>query len=129
LDQDRAFDCSDDGRKFQQHPVAGRLDEPSAKGAHDPRRRIATLAHEPRRTGLVLAHEPRIAGHVGGEDGGKFPGLGHAGPSVSGRLAQSPRFSPPKSERRRSSNTYKLRILKYKRKGGGRTDSFWRLAL
>ena len=62
-------DRCDDGGEFEQHPVAGGLDAPTAEGAHDRRRRLAPLAHGLGRSGLVLAHQARVAGRVHGEDG------------------------------------------------------------
>jgi hypothetical protein len=77
LDEDGAFDRGDNGRKFEQHAVPGRLDEPSAEAAHNSGRRLAPLADDLRRPGLVLAHEARIADDVGGEDRGETARSGH----------------------------------------------------
>ena len=88
LDEDGAFDRGDDGGKFEQHAVPGRLDEPTAEGAHNLARRLAPLADDLRRPGLVLAHEARIADHVGGEDCSELPGFAHCAPPAGGSLAQ-----------------------------------------
>ena len=75
LHANRAFDRRDDGRKFQQHAVAHRLDEPPAECANDRRRRLAMVPHRARRPRFVLAHQPRVADDVGGEDRGEAAGL------------------------------------------------------
>src|SRR5271166_1773892 len=93
LHQNRAFDRRDDGRKFQQDPIAHRLDEPPAESANDRRRCLAMFPDRPRRPRLVLAHEARVADDVGGEDRGEAAGGGHcSGTPALGRpsLRNSP---------------------------------------
>ena len=66
LDGNGAFDCSDDRGKFQQHAVAGRLDQPPTMLLHDWGRSLAMFAHCPCRARLILAHQARIAHNIGG---------------------------------------------------------------
>ena len=77
LDRDGAFDGGDDRGKFQQQPVAHRLDDATAEVRHDRPRGLAMLAHRQRRPRLVLAHQPRIADDVDGHDRGEAAGRGH----------------------------------------------------
>jgi hypothetical protein len=51
----RAFDRSDDGGKFQQHAVAGRLDDAAAEVGHDRLCGFATFTYRARSIHLVLA--------------------------------------------------------------------------
>ena len=78
LHANRALDRRDDRRKFQQHAVAHRLDEPAAESANDRRRRLAMFPHRARRPRFVIAHQPRVADDVGGEDRGEAAGLAHS---------------------------------------------------
>ena len=50
-----AFDGSEDGGKFQQHAVAGRLDDAAAEVGHDRLGSIAPLAHRLRGASFALA--------------------------------------------------------------------------
>src|SRR5271165_774874 len=80
LDRDGAFDGCDHRWKFQQQPVAHRLDYAPVEAGHDRPRRLAMLAHRPRRAGLVLRHQPGIADDVNGHDRGKFSRFSHWAP-------------------------------------------------
>ena len=105
LHANRALDRRDDRRKFQQHAVAHRLDEPAAESANDRRRRLAMFPHRARRPRFVIAHQPRVADDVGGEDRGEAAGLAHSSgipalrrPSYTRSFASTRAGSPPCAE-------------------------------
>ena len=77
LNRDSAFDRGDHRRKFEQQPVAHRLDDPAPEPRHDWPGRLAMLAHRFRRPRLVLAHQARVADDVDGHDRGEAAGRGH----------------------------------------------------
>ena len=83
LNRDRAFDGRDDGGKFQQQPVAHRLDDAAALVGDQRPRRVAMLANRPRRPGLVLAHQAGVADDVDSHDRGEAAGLSHDAPPVT----------------------------------------------
>ena len=78
LDRDRAFDRCDNGGKFEQQPIARRLDDAPPEVRHQRPRRLAMLPDRLRRPRLVLAHQPRVADDVGSEDRGEFSGFAHS---------------------------------------------------
>ena len=94
LDGDRAFDGGDDGRKFQQQPVAHRLDDAPAELRHERPRRLAMLAHRARRPRLVLAHQAGIADDVDGHDRGEAAGRGHCSGTPALRRPSKMRLEP-----------------------------------
>ena len=105
LHANRALHRRDDRRKFQQHAVAHRLDEPAAESANDRRRRLAMFPHRARRPRFVIAHQPRVADDVGGEDRGEAAGLAHCSgipalrrPSYARSFASTRGGSPPCAE-------------------------------
>ena len=82
LHRQGAFDRRDDGREFDEHPVAHGLEQPPAVRGDDRLSGLSPLAHETCRAGLVLAHHARIADDIGGEDRGKLAGGCHLSTST-----------------------------------------------
>jgi hypothetical protein len=70
LHRQGALDPRDDGREFDEHPVAHNLEQPPAVRGDDRLSGLAPLAHETCGAGLILTHHPRVADDVGGEDRG-----------------------------------------------------------
>jgi len=83
-----AFDCGDDRGKFQQQPVAHRLDDPSARVRDQRSRHVDTFAHCSRRPGLVLTHQAGIADHVDNHDRSESAGFSHSTPQAISRVTQ-----------------------------------------
>ena len=90
LHRQGALDRRDDGREFDEHPVAHGLEQPPpVRGDH----RLSSFTPLPNKTcraDLVLAHHARIADDVGGEDRGEFAGGCHL--TTSTASGQLPRF-------------------------------------
>ena len=72
LHRQRAFDRRDDGREFDEYPVARGLEQAPAVRGDNRLSGLPSLTHEARRAGLVLAHHARVADDVGGENRGKL---------------------------------------------------------
>ena len=77
LHRQGALDPRDDGREFDEHPVAHDLEQPPAMRGDDRLSGLSPLPHETCRAGLVLTHHPRIADDIGGEDRGELAGGCH----------------------------------------------------
>jgi hypothetical protein len=78
-----AADGVNDAREFQQHPVAGRLDDAAGMLADLRVDELAAMRLEALvRAFLVHAHQARIARHIGGQDRGETADSGHFSPGA-----------------------------------------------
>jgi hypothetical protein len=86
LHRDRAPHRIDDARKFDQHPVAGGLDDAAVVfGDFRIEKLMAQRFEAFERAFLVRPHQPRISRHIGGEDRGEAPGLAHSASPLARR--------------------------------------------
>jgi hypothetical protein len=87
LHRDGAAHCIDDAWKFDQHAVAGGLDDPTVVlGGLQIDELMAQRFEAFVRAFLIRPHQPRIPRHIGGQDRGEAAGLGHvASPAASRR--------------------------------------------
>ncbi len=78
LHLDGAAHRVDHAAELDQSPVAGPLDDATVVDGDGRVDQVAAQSPQPReRALLVRAGKPAVADHVGGEDRGKLPGLGH----------------------------------------------------
>ena len=94
LDSDRAFDGRHHGGKFEQQPIARRLDDAPPEVRHQRPRRVAMFPHRERRPRLVLAHQARIPDDVGGEDRREAAGRRHCSGTPALRMPSKTGWSP-----------------------------------
>jgi hypothetical protein len=70
----RAFDCRNNRWEFQQHAIAGVLDDPAAVAADNRVDSGEVSAQGLRGPDLVQTHQPTVASHVSSHNGSETAG-------------------------------------------------------